>query len=103
VLEGELDMATAPAVDAAFVAVTGSIRLDLGALRFLGSCGISALVRLRQRCQAAGGHLRIDTCSPQAARVVHIAGLYHLLMSVPPSARSDHQRARDEGGPSTAT
>src|SRR4051794_1708228 len=75
-LEGDLDMATASTVDAAFAQVTGPIRLDLRALRFLDSCGITALLRLRQRCQADGCHLQIDACSPQAARVLRIVGLY---------------------------
>jgi anti-anti-sigma factor len=92
-LEGELDMATAPAVDAAFAEISGSIRLDLGALRFLDSCGVAALLRLRQRCQADGCHLRIDACSPSAARVLRIVGLYDMLIdsstgrTLPPTAR----------------
>jgi anti-sigma B factor antagonist len=79
-LEGELDMATAPTVDAAFAVVNGSIRLDLGALKFLDSFGVAALVRLWQRCQADGCHFRIDACSPQAARVLRIVGLYDSLV-----------------------
>jgi anti-anti-sigma factor len=79
VLDGELDMATAPALEASFAPVTGPIRLHLGALTFLDSAGIAALVRLHKRCEADGCSLRLDGCSPQAERVLRIVDLYDAL------------------------
>ena len=79
VVEGELDMATAPLLEADLAEVNGPVRLDLAGLTFLDSTGASALVRLYHRCQADGCTLHLARCSRPVERVLRILGLYDLL------------------------
>jgi len=78
-LEGELDMATAPVLEATFADVSGPIRLDLGSLIFLDASGITALVCLRQRCEADGCSFHLVGCAGPAERVLRIVDLYDAL------------------------
>ena len=81
---GELDMATAPLLEETVADVTGSIRLDLGALTFIDSAGIAAFIRLYRRCESDGCTLRIERCCPQVERTLRIAGVYDALTGGPP-------------------
>jgi anti-anti-sigma factor len=76
---GELDLATAPILEARVADISGSIRLDLRALTFVDSSGIAAFVRLYQRCESDGCTLRVENCCGQVERVLKIAGLYETL------------------------
>ena len=78
-VEGEIDMATASAFDAALEALPGTLRLDLSAVTFLDSSGVSVLVRhYQQRCQDGSG-FTIISLSPIVRRVLEVCGLLELL------------------------
>lgn len=76
-VEGELDLAVAPELQAAIERAAGARRVvvDLGACEFIDSTGIAVLIRGREALLAAGGSLAI--CSPrlQVLRVLEVTGL----------------------------
>ncbi len=80
VATGELDIATAPLLDAAFeearVSDARAIVVDLGGLSFVDSTGLRALLNIAAACEQ--GRLRM--VSAQALdRVAEIAGVRDLL------------------------
>jgi stage II sporulation protein AA (anti-sigma F factor antagonist) len=79
---GELDLATAPQLDAALTEVEGMARpveLDLGALTFMDSSGINLLIRHARRADGGGPALAIVPPPPRVARVLDVAGVTELL------------------------
>lgn len=81
---GEVDVSTSArvqeAVEAA-VAVAGVQRVvvDLGAVTFLDSSGMTAFVLGRRRAQEHGVTLTLDNAGRQVRRVLQIAGLLAFL------------------------
>ena len=71
-------MATAPQLQE-LDDVHGPLLLDLDGVSFLDSTGISALIRLRDRCPHDGCTFLVERCSPQAERVLRIVGLYEIF------------------------
>lgn len=53
--------------------------LDLTAVSFCDSSGVSALVRGHARASAAAGGLRLSAASPQVTRVLELSGLARML------------------------
>lgn len=53
--------------------------LDLSAVKFCDSSGVSALVRGHARASAAAGGLRLAAASPQVTRVLELTGLARML------------------------
>ncbi|SEQ78702.1 anti-sigma B factor antagonist [Lentzea xinjiangensis] len=53
--------------------------LDLSAVTFCDSSGVSALVRGHARASAAAGGLRLSAASDQVARVLELSGLSRML------------------------
>ncbi|MBK1786282.1 STAS domain-containing protein [Prauserella cavernicola] len=53
--------------------------LDLSAVGFLGSCGLSLLLRLHQAAESRGTHLRIVAGHRAVTRPVELLGLQHTL------------------------
>jgi len=90
-VSGELDLATAPELEAVFegVAATASDRVlvDLGQVSFLDSSGIRALVRAKRRLDVIGAPLVIDAVSDPARQVLEISGVLDALS----------ERAPDDG------
>lgn len=89
---GELDIATAPHVDAVLneLAAPGqTVTLDLRALTFMDSSGINLLLKHVARARKHGVTLSIITPPPGVARVLDVAGVARLLPLVepPPLAR----------------
>ena len=82
VLGGEIDLAGAPDVDAAIQrALLYSPRvlhLDLNAVTFLDSCGISAIVR-GWRCAGPNVTVQLSTAQPNVEMVLAITSLRDLL------------------------
>jgi anti-anti-sigma factor len=78
VVRGEIDLATAPALNAALEdAEAGDalrIVLDLSVVSFIDSAGIAALMRADARSRRDGGRLRLAT-SPAVDRVIDLCGL----------------------------
>ncbi|MET7968980.1 STAS domain-containing protein [Micromonospora sp. NPDC005305] len=82
-LAGELDLATAPELNAAIdrLAAEGhrELLLDLAELTFCDSTGIAAFVRGDNLVTAAGGWLRITGATGRVARVLQVTGLAEVL------------------------
>jgi anti-anti-sigma factor len=78
-LAGDLDLYSADNVRACLAglvdrAVT-QIVVDLGAVAFCDSVGLSAFVDGHRRCRAAGGYLRLAAATPFLRRVLSVVGL----------------------------
>ncbi|MCW3818104.1 STAS domain-containing protein [Micromonospora sp. DR5-3] len=82
-LAGELDLSTAPELNAAIdrLAADGQRELlvDLSELTFCDSSGIAAFVRGDNRAAAEGGWLRITGATGRVARVLQVTGVAELL------------------------
>jgi|SoiMethySBSTD1v2_1073268.scaffolds.fasta_scaffold67035_2 anti-anti-sigma factor len=75
VLAGELDLATAPQLEAALGTVWGVLEIDCGALTFLDAAGVAVLLRVSRR--TASIHLRRP--SAMARKTITILGLDSLF------------------------
>jgi anti-sigma B factor antagonist len=84
-LEGELDLSTAPRLSDRIDEVVGDgrfrILVDLAAVTFCDSTGMSAFVRGHYLCADGGGWLRLVGARGTVARVLQISGLDTLLGS----------------------
>jgi anti-sigma B factor antagonist len=81
-LDGELDIASAPALAwrLAPLAETGCyLVLDLAGLRFCDCAGLSLFLRLRQRVISAGGSLHLTAATAPVCRLIAQTNLHHLL------------------------
>ncbi len=83
---GDLDLATAPILLAhaeEMIAADGNdgLRVDLGAVTFMDSSGLAALVKIRNLLLEAGGALMITARSSAVDRVLHLVGLADLFAS----------------------
>ena len=78
-LRGELDLATAPAVEAEIlVALMNGHRLvvvDMGELTFIDSSGISTLLRLEARARPDSGRLVFRRGTAAVQRVLGLCGV----------------------------
>ncbi|MGB8022121.1 MAG: STAS domain-containing protein [Candidatus Nanopelagicales bacterium] len=76
---GEVDVFTAPGLDAALVGQldAGASRLviDLSAVVFLDSTGLGVLVKNLKRAREAGGWIRLVVTSDRIRRIFDITGL----------------------------
>lgn len=83
-LVGELDLASVPrfeaVVAAAFVRADRCV-IDFGALEFVDSSGIRALLRARRRAAESGGTIEFAHATPAVTRVLADAGVEHVLDS----------------------
>jgi anti-sigma B factor antagonist len=80
---GELDIATAPVLRAAFDSVFSDagvmmIVVDLTELSFIDSTGVRVLMEMNEACEQAD-RLRVINDSPPVTRVLEIAGLRDYL------------------------
>lgn len=86
-VRGELDLLAAPHLRAALLEATkedrATIALDLSAVTFIDSTGISVILQAWQRANASGGRLVVDAASPVVSRVIEVAGLTELLAVEP--------------------
>lgn len=89
VLAGDLDLAAAPALrrllakECALQPV--ELVIDVSALEFIDSSGLSTLVRADKALSADGGMLVLRGASQRVRRLLEITSLAHLLEDVPPS------------------
>lgn len=78
-LTGELDLATAPQLRDQLVALAGggflAVTLDLAALDFMDSTGLSVLVAGLKHLRERGGDLVLRSPQPGAMKVLEITGL----------------------------
>ena len=102
VLQGELDLAGADAVDAVFKGLSAAghhrLQLDLGALEFLDSSGLRVILSARRHALGAGGELVVTRASTAVERILEVTGLLGLLVAgCAPDDRADGHRADGAG------
>lgn len=83
-MAGEIDLGTAEPVHEATLAALRDDRperlvMDLGAVTFLDSSGIAALIRSRRVCDAYGTALRVVNIQGGVRWVLETAGVYTFL------------------------
>ena len=85
VLSGELDVSTAPEVETRLLAIEAEdpppphVVVDLRALRFIDSTGLSLLVNTHKRARAAGRRVTIVCGRGPARRILETTGLLDRL------------------------
>lgn len=83
VAEGELDLFTAPLLDAAVQAAeatdTGMVIVDIEAVSFIDSSGLRMLLSACARSHRDGRELRLTRGSEQASRLFEVVGVGHRL------------------------
>jgi anti-sigma B factor antagonist len=85
IVEGELDIATAPLLDEALLGARGTdvegIVVDLDAVSFMDSTGLHVLIN--HACAAGGGPpIRLTKGSPQVQRLFELSGTLDYLTFV---------------------
>jgi anti-anti-sigma factor len=80
---GELDLATVEALEEELRrnCDSASLTLDLGAVSFIDSSGICALVKAAERCRESGQELRILNVAGQVRRVLELCRLDDVLLA----------------------
>jgi anti-sigma B factor antagonist len=91
VVDGELDIATAPVLDARLVdleqTLDGTVELDMSKVAFMDSTGLRALLNARRRAETAGRRLRLVNLQPDVARVFDVTGVRKIFeIGAPPEA-----------------
>jgi anti-sigma B factor antagonist len=85
---GELDLATAPALDAALdgafeAAGAGHVVLDLRELEFIDSSGLRSLLTARRRSEEAGSRFSLVAGHRGLERTLEIAGVRQVFTWTP--------------------
>jgi anti-sigma B factor antagonist len=80
---GEIDMATAPALEARIDAVLAAgpsiVVLDLADTAFMDSTGLGVVVRAARRLEERSAKLIVRSPQPAVQRVLHITGVERML------------------------
>ena len=88
-LDGEIDIATAPAIRRFLMAAIGGgdvhLAVDMSGVTFIGAAGIGVLVGAANRAREAGGGLLLLAPSPQVRRLLDVL---HLDAILPAAQRS---------------
>jgi anti-sigma B factor antagonist len=83
VLDGEIDIATAPVIRRFLMAAIsgGDVHLavDMSGVTFIGAAGIGVLVAAANRAREAGGSLSLLAPSPQVRRLLDVLHLDAIL------------------------
>jgi anti-sigma B factor antagonist len=84
VLDGEIDVATAPAPRRFLMAaISGGdvdLAVDMSGVTFIGAAGIGVLVAAANRAREAGGGLSLLAPSPQVRRLLDVLHLDAILL-----------------------
>jgi anti-sigma B factor antagonist len=89
---GEVDIDTAPRLRLALAAAlqeASQVVVDLGAVTFLDSAGLSTLIATHQRAEATGVSLRLQRVPPMVLRLLALTGMDSLLLITPASAEGE--------------
>jgi anti-anti-sigma factor len=82
-LSGELDMASAPALDAAVRRIctdaTEAVMLDLGGLTFMDSTGLRVVLVAKDLCERHGCEFQLVRGPAQVQRLFEVTGLVEQL------------------------
>ncbi len=88
VLDGEIDIATAPAIRRLLMAaISGGdahLAVDMSGVSFIGAAGIGVLVAAANRAREAGGSLSLLAPSPQVRWLLDV---FHLDAILPAAQR----------------
>ena len=87
-IAGELDLLTAPELNAALDEVTADVVLDLRGVTFVDSTGLAVLVAQRRARRARGAVLRIERPQADVVRAFALAGFAETLDALGPLART---------------
>ena len=80
IVDGEVDMATAPQLERALLAVTrGDVVVDLTAVAFLDSSGIATLVRVHRTLAGRGDELTTTGEQALVRHALEVTGLFEVL------------------------
>jgi anti-sigma B factor antagonist len=96
VANGEVDVATAPALREALDAASGTgsrVILDLSGVSFMDSTGLTELIRAHKRLTAAGGELRTVVVGDRVGRLLEITKLDQLIATFPTVAAAQERPA----------
>jgi anti-sigma B factor antagonist len=93
-VRGELDLATAPLLERALAELINdqscrTIVLDLHDLDFMGSTGLSLLLKAQDHAQNRGGELSLTRPSSAVMRTIQLAGLLSVFTIHGDAAPSD--------------
>jgi anti-sigma B factor antagonist len=90
VLEGELDLASRPEMQACFEGVlatgTAALNVDLAAVSFIDSAALGVVVDAFQELRDRDGQLTVTAASTSVIRTLEIAGLAPYLLPAGPDA-----------------
>ena len=85
-MEGELDMANAPALQKAIeseeLAAPEIVVLDLQGLSFLDSTGLRVILAARELCWRRGQEFAVTPGSPQVQRLLSVTGVGEHLRTI---------------------
>jgi len=83
VAAGELDLSTAPLLEAALIAAEATaateITVDIDGVSFIDSTGLRALIEAQLRSRQDSNRLRLTRGSPQARRLFALAAVDEIL------------------------
>jgi anti-anti-sigma factor len=88
---GEVDIDTAPRLRLALAEAlqeANQVVVDLGAVTFLDSAGLSTLIATHQRAEAAGTTFRLRRVPPLVLRLLALTGMDSVLVIMPSPAES---------------
>lgn len=96
VVRGELDLATAPALESALIDViergARSLVLDVADLTFMDACGLRVLIAASNRVHSDGGTLSLRAVPKRVRWLLEFAGLTHLAEALQDEAHDDPGR-----------
>ena len=75
VVDGEVDMATAPALDKELSRHRGRVVVDLRRVPFMDSSGLRVLLKHKARLDGLGGQLRLLISAGEIQRLFELTGL----------------------------
>ena len=81
-IAGELDMASAPELDALIsrlAARPGELVLDVKGLTFMDSTGVRLILHVLELCQENGCRFTLRSLTPQVRRLLEVAGVTEYL------------------------
>lgn len=89
-LSGEIDLATAPQFRACLAQCLAEgctdITLDMSALNYIDSAGLTAMAVTRKQLENRQGRLAVHQPSPMAQRVLDLTGLSSIIEITSPGA-----------------
>ena len=98
---GELDMASAPGLRDALLsycsaATTDPVVVDLSGVTFMDLSGLRPLTEAQRLLEGEGKTLKLRGVPHAVARLLHVAGMAHVLAGMPPQEHGEHMPLQPE-------